>query len=681
MRTLRYGGWLLALGLLLPGCADEQITPDAKVSKHDGRADGGPGKDGTGPSTDVVNDNGKPGEGGGPKPDSGPGPDLCSTPKSCPVTFSLQKGSESKAELCGDFNTWQCQPMTLAGASWQATVTLDHGKQVLYKFRLDGSTWISDPANPKKTSDSFQNSILDVACAPSCAPAPDGGGPTPDTGTPPTGFDWHDAVMYFVLVDRFADGDKTNNKPEPNVQTPANWQGGDLAGLLDKLKTGYFTGPNGLGVNVIWISSPIDVPDGKYQGDDGHDYTGYHGYWPAELDKVEEHIGDLATLKALVAEAHKQGVKIVFDYVMNHVHAESSVYKNHNGWFWSLQYSGKDCVCGGGCSWETSPEKDRCWFRPYLPDFNFTLADARKFSVDNAVKWAKDLGVDGMRLDAVKHIEMSWLTDLRSELKKLTPAGQTFYLVGETFTSDKGLLKSYIDPATKLDGQFDFPLRAQLVRNILKREGSLKELEGFLNANDGFYGPGAIMGTFLGNHDLPRSVNLAEDQPQFGDWDSGKSRAWSNQPAQPGYDRAYQRLGVAFAALLTLPGVPLIYYGDEIGLAGGGDPDNRRFMPWSGTSTDQDALRALVKKLTKIRASHVALRKGTRKQVWLGDDVYGYQMTSGSDTLVVVLNRSDSDQTITLTHVAPTFSELLGGGTVAGSSVSIPKRSALILKP
>ena len=210
------------------------------------------------------------------------------------------------------------------------------------------------------------------------------------------------------------------------------------------------------------------------------------------------------------------------------------------------------------------------------------------------------------------------------------------------------------------------------------RQGTFYDLEGFLSSNDGYYGSGSIMGTFIGNHDLPRIVNLAEDTPQFGDWDSGKSRAWNNLPWQPSYDRAYQRVGVAFAALLTLPGIPLIYYGDEIGLAGGGDPDNRRFMQWSGTSTHQDALRALVSKLTKIRAAHPALRQGTRKQVWMGTDVYAYELTSGGDKLVVVLNRSDVDQTIKLQ--GSSYTDLLNGGTVAGSSLTTPARTARILQ-
>ncbi len=490
------------------------------------------------------------------------------------------------------------------------------------------------------------------------------------------GFDWRDGIMYFVLLDRFLDGDAGNNKPEIGVETPANWQGGDLAGLLAKLRAGYFTS---LGVNVLWLSSPLDAPDGKYPGKDAHDYTGFHGYWPRDLGKIEARLGDLALLKQVVSEAHQAGIRVVVDYVMNHVHQSSPVYTSHPEWFWPLDLGGKSCICGSGCDWKP-PEGLRCWFDPFLPDFDFTLQAARSFSVENAVGWVKQLGVDGYRLDAVKHIELSWLTELRARLAaEVVKPGQRFYLIGETFDGDRDLLKQFVDPATKLDGQFDFPLRAQLVKSVLLRQGSLgADLDTFLNGNQSYYGKDALMGTFLGNHDLPRAIHLAEDTPQFGEWDTGKSRAWSNLPAQPSSAAPYQRLALAFTVLLTIPGLPTIYYGDELGLAGGGDPDNRRPMLWSGASTEQEALRATIAKLCAIRKQHPALRRGTRKEVWLGADVYAYRMSEGSDVLVIVINRSDAEQTIQLP--AAGYQDLLRNQAMTGPSYKLAPRSSYVLQ-
>ena len=672
---------LTLLSLCLVGCPDvtEEVDfPDG--SSGDTKPyvyPDGPGADGleAGSQKDVAIGNDGAADAAG---DAGvaDGPvttaDACGTPGSCSVTFTYAKGSESKVELWGDFNSWKTgQAMTASGSSWTTSLTLKHGQTLKYKFVLDGKTWVKDPQNPKDDGAPNYNSVLTVSCPSSCG---DGSVTTPDQGTTPGAWDWRDGVMYFVLLDRFNNGDKSNDKKEANVQTPANWQGGDLAGLLAKLKAGYFTG---LGVNVIWISSPVDAPDGKYAGTDAHDYTGYHGYWPTDLTKVEERLGTMTLLKQVIAEAHKQKIKVVMDYVMNHVHQNSPTFKSNKKWFWDLYWGTKKCVCGQGCSWDSSPDNLRCWFMPYLPDFNFKDQAARKFSVDNAIKWIKDTGVDGYRLDAVKHIEMSWLTDLRYQVKQLG-LKQHFYMVGETFTYSKNVLKPYIDPGTKLDGQFDFPLREKLIKIILMRQSNFYDLDTFLNGNDGYYGSGAVMGTFLGNHDLPRIIHQAEDSPRFGSMDSGKSKAWNTGLGLPSYAKPYERVAVAFTALMTLPGVPLIYYGDEIGLAGGGDPDNRRFMQWSGYNSHQSKLKAHIAKLAKLRAAHRSLSRGKRQQLWKSNDVYAYSMTYGGKKLTVVLNRGDSAATIKLP--GSSYTDLLNGGTVSGASVKVSGRSSLVLK-
>jgi glycosidase len=113
-------------------------------------------------------------------------------------------------------------------------------------------------------------------------------------------------------------------------------------------------------------------------------------------------------------------------------------------------------------------------------------------------------------------------------------------------------------------------------------------------------------------------------------------------------------------------------------MAGGGDPDNRRFMAWSNLSGYQTALKAHVAKLAKIRAAHPALRQGARQQHWVASDVYAYSMTYGSDKVIVVLNRSDSQQSITLPGTS--YTDLLGGATFSAGSVTIAPRSSLVLQ-
>ena len=600
-----------------------------------------------------------------------PQPPMCADDlKRCDHVFSLADGGEKSVEVRGDFaaGAWMSGvPMTKSGGVWMASVPVPFGKPVAYKFYVDGTTWKTDPQNPKTMSDGAGglNSVLDAqTCAFWSCDVP--------SGT----YDWRDAVMYFAFVDRFVDGDPTNNgAPVTSVDPAANYQGGDWKGLLSKIDDGYFTE---LGVNTLWITVPLDNPESAGLGTDNKQYSAYHGYWPVDLSKTEERFGTLADLKALVDGAHAKNIRVLLDYAMHHVYKTSTVYTQHPDWFWPPG----TCICGDpGCSFDDPVLSKQCWFRDYLPTFNFNVGAARDFSVSNAIQWVKDSGADGFRLDAVKQIETAWVTDLRARAKtELEPISkQHFYMVGETFTGDKGLIKSYVDPSAKLDGQFDFPMRVQVVSTVLMRQGAMSDLEGFLAANDGYYGSG-VMSTFLGNHDIPRAIHFAEDTPLWKDpWDGGKDKNWSNQPALPAGTSAFERLASAFTILFTNKGIPLIYYGDEIGMPGAGDPDNRRMMQLSGYSQGQTALLAHVKKLTAVRAAHPALRKGNRKPLSATNDTLAYEMTYAGDDVVVLVNRSDTAHAIGGLP-AGAWTDQLGGGAVSGSATVGPRSSMVLTK-
>jgi glycosidase len=206
------------------------------------------------------------------------------------------------------------------------------------------------------------------------------------------------------------------------------------------------------------------------------------------------------------------------------------------------------------------------------------------------------------------------------------------------------------------------------------------DLDGFLGGNDGFYGAG-VMSTFVGNHDVPRSIHFAQDQPIWTDpWAGGKERAWTNQPGLPGGMSAFERMATAFAVIFTLPGVPLVYYGDEFGMPGAGDPDNRRFMQWSGYSQGQTFLRDRVAALAAIRAEHPALRRGTRETVHVSNDTLVYKMQDGADVVYVAINRSDAQQTV---QNLPSggMTDALDGSSHQGPSLAIPPRTARVLVP
>jgi glycosidase len=601
--------------------------------------------------------------------DTGP-PECDDANKRCDHEFTLPDQGYGQVELIGDFapGAWDSGvAMALDGGTWTVTTDLPWDTQVIYKFKIDGGAqYIPDPNNPNQVDDGFGgfNSVLGgITCEDwTCEPG--------NIGT----FDWRDSVLYFVFVDRFNNGDPTNDGPI-GVETLADWQGGDWAGVTAKIEEGYF---DELGVNTLWISVPMNNTQESGLGTDNHEYSAYHGYWPQHLDQTEEHFGTLAELQTLVEAAHAHEIKVIVDYAMNHVHISAPVYAEHNDWFWPNDNGGGgNCVCGQGCSWGGDQGR-RCWFTSYLPDFNFTNAAARDFSIDNALQWIADTGIDGFRLDAVKHIENQWLLDLRARVtNEVEPeTGEHFYMVGETFDGDRAVIKSYVSSAM-LDGQFDFPLRMEATAKLIMRKGTMAELAGFMDSNDDYYGAG-IMSTFIGNHDIPRVIHLAQDNPVWdNEWTDGKDLAWSNVPL-PGGTSAFERMALGFTLIMTIPGVPLIYYGDEYGMAGAGDPDNRRFMQWDGYSPGQLLLRDHVAALTQLRADHPALRRGNRATLSADNDTLLYSMSEGSETIYVAFNRADATRTVGGLP-GGSYTDLLGGPGVSGPSFDLPARTSVIL--
>jgi glycosidase len=202
----------------------------------------------------------------------------------------------------------------------------------------------------------------------------------------------------------------------------------------------------------------------------------------------------------------------------------------------------------------------------------------------------------------------------------------------------------------------------------------------FLDGNDGFYGSNAIMSTFIGNHDLPRVIHLAANSRLWGDnqYADGKDRAWSQPPiGAPSEREAYERMANGFAILAATKGAPLVYYGDEIGLPGAGDPDNRRFMAWSGLGSNQTWLRERVSKLFKIREAHPALRRGTRQTVSLTNDTWLFKMSTAGDTVYVAVNRGDGPATVSGLPSTVALRELVNGTAQQSSTVSVPARQTL----
>jgi glycosidase len=738
MRTVRHLGFVLAaspaliLGSSL-GCGNDhpnplylqnQFPPDAAPydAGTGGSGGGYPYGYGGGPTADATT-----------KPvDAAVGPGCAVSSQVCPEVFTFPFGGESTVDVMGDYSAtgWTVgTPMVHSGSGpfgseWYASLPVPYGQPVQYKFRVNGSTtWITDPNNPTVVdAGSGNTNSLDPAllCAsPTCA----------QEGELAAGvFDWRDAVIYFVFVDRFFKGTSANASCSvsgasvgENQATSANYLGGNWAGVTDKVNAGYFTD---LGVNTLWITVPVKNADdilgagvgGNCSGTScsatSYEYTGYHGYWPSDPDKIESCFGTEAELAALIKAAHAKKLKVLFDYAMVDIHTSSALYTQHvndnPSWFTQM------CQCGApGCS---DYNDYKCWFAPYLAHYDFTNSTAaRESSVGSALNLVKTYGNDAFRLDAIKQVDPSWLASLRPQLttyeSSLGETGPTqhFYMVGETYDfNDMNYIRSFIDPSAKLDGQFDFPLRYRIVDTMLLRDTGatldypiadgnpwtytspvgMAGLQKFMDFNDSYYPTGSVMSTFVGNQDLPRSIHFGEQTlpswlgSDLGDalTTSGSNNAWTGEPNAETDPTAFDRLANAFAVLFTTKGAPLLYYGDEIGLAGAGDPDNRRFMQWSGYSAPQQALHDRLAILLKIRSAHPAMRRGTRTTLSVSADLWVFSETTtvgtATDTVYVAINRSDS--ALTATGVPTGLPELVTGSGSATGNDSIPARQTRV---
>lgn len=507
-------------------------------------------------------------------------------------------------------------------------------------------------------------------------------------------FDYRDGVLYMFLVDRFANGDKANDKPVGGpVHYDADWHGGDLQGALKVMQSGYF---EKMGVRTIWLSPANEQTSNSHKGDGNQDYSAYHGYWPTKARNIEPRFGGDAALRAFVAEAHKRGLRVLLDLINNQVHKDHEYVAKNSSWFRQA------CQCGTpGCGWSEKPFE--CLFQPYLPDINWTTAGAEKQFIADAVNWIAEFDLDGFRVDAVKHVESNSVTNMRAELtRRFEQGGARVFMVGETAVgeNDNGTFFGerfdngfqWIDAYTGqngLDGQFDFPTRHNMADGLVNGLKPLNEVEGELAKSENSYRPGNHHVRFLNGHDNPRIASIAAQDPKLGcSWSSG-CRDDALPPASYGDAQVYVKLKRALTVLYSMPGVPYLYAGDELAFPGGNDPDMRRNMifeesdlqglqmakpggsPLVPTAQQLD-LRNWVRKLGETRKASRALRRGNRVTL-LGNEgdlwVYAYE-AGAKEIAVVAINRGGAvNRTVSLALLplggVTGFTSALGTGSAS----------------
>jgi glycosidase len=428
-------------------------------------------------------------------------------------------------------------------------------------------------------------------------------------------WDPRDAIVYQVVLDRF----RGDAGPLAPPALPSDRAGGTLAGLRQALEAGEI---EALGVNTLWLSPLYQNPEGEFPGTDGHSYTSYHGYWPIASRVLDARITSEEELDRFMQAAHDRGIRVLFDVVPNHVHEQHAWVKEHPDWF------KPGCTCGQGkCDWATHIKT--CWFAPYLPDLDWTNIDAARAGTSEVMWWFDRWGADGLRIDAVPMMPRAATRRIAHAVRtRYEHAGNIPYILGENFTGPGGYdsLRYDLGPFG-LDGSFHFPLMWTLRATLAEESAPMADIDTSFRAGElAWDGAGAVMGMMIDNHDVSRFASVSAG--------SGAGDSWTPAP-QPLDPVVYAKQRVALATVLTLPGAPVVYYGDEIGLAGRNDPDSRRVMP-AETSliSSQVETRDVVRRVGRARACSDALRRGALRTIAadqerfvfareLPDDVHG----------------------------------------------------------
>ena len=626
-------------------------------------------------------------------------------------------GDANTVELVGEWDWDSPTTMTEMDGLWSASIELNEGLYC-YKFIVDNE-YIFDPANTYRGyCDGIENSvvrvgnvapishqIIDDTLVVSSVENPNSdyaftqNGATwvldltqlPDgkhsitlsadgkeslavfwTG-PNADFVWDDALIYMVMTDRFVNGNTSNDGAPSGAEPEADWMGGDLEGVTQMIESGYFTD---LGVNALWISPFNTNPTGSYIAADGqHQVSGYHGYWPVEPRQVDPRFGGEAALTEMVEAAHDAGLRVMADFVVNHVHEDHVYAQEHPEWF------NQGCICGTDmCDW-TERRLD-CLFMDYMPDLDWKNRDASEQIIADALWWAETFDLDGLRVDAVKHVDDYAMTNLATRInERFEATGTDFYLKGETAMGWSGhslednaeqyqTINRYIGD-NALDGQADFVLYHAVVDNVFTTGNmNYHHLDFWTNRSQDQYVDGAIMVPYLGSHDSSRYLSrIQNDGTQWNQWEE---QARPTTPSAASYQSAKQ--GIAW--LLTTPGAPMLYMGDEFGQHGGADPDNRRMLDFNLNEGQQD-LKNFTSEIANVRLENEALRRGVYSTFHAESDLLAYEMTSDEQSLLVVLNRGGSNQLQSSYDEVIFGDSALNDGTlsVLGDSVTILAKS------
>lgn len=423
-------------------------------------------------------------------------------------------------------------------------------------------------------------------------------------------FDWDESVIYFMVTDRFFDGNESNNAANgPQTYGKDNaglYHGGDFAGITQKLD--YL---EDLGINTIWITPIVEnIPGVQVTGEGADDVpynAAFHGYWASDFTKLNPALGTKEEFQTLIDQAHSRGIRIMVDIVVNHAGYDTE--------FGNMIRSGDDVVSG-------SDQKDSL---SNLPDFRTEDSAVSAQLVKWQMQWVKDFGIDYFRVDTVKHVENDTWTELKNALTETDP---NFKMIGEYagggYASNGNTLGT-----GEMDSDLDFDFNDQAA-NFVK--GNISSVENFLASRNSALNNIYMTGQFLGSHD--------EDGFKQKLLDGGMKE-----------DAATAASMVAASLQITAKGQPVIYYGEEIGLTGLNNypyQTNRYDFDWSMVNNDNKTYQHYKKMLSIRNAYTDVFARGDRKTI-VASDEKGYDIVSRSyqgTKLYVGLNIKGAAQTV-----------------------------------
>lgn len=500
----------------------------------------------------------------------------------------------------------------------------------------------------------------------------------------------NDDVIYLIMTDRFANGDPSNDDPAIargllNRNKARYYHGGDFAGIREKLP--YL---KSLGVTAIWMTPVYDNANhlNGRERYNNEDITDYHGYGAVDFYGVEEHFGTLESYRELVDAAHRLGIKVIQDEVANHTGPYhpwvqdpptptwfngTEAHHLANTWqVWTLLDPHATAAMRKGTL--------EGWFANILPDLNQNDPEVSRYLIQNSLWWIGRTGFDAIREDTVPYVPRSFWRDWTNAIHHAYP---NVRIVGEVFEPDPAIPAFYqgghegfdgID--TGLDSVFDFPLQSAIQR-VFAGHGSPTELSRII-AHDSLYPAASRLVTFIDNHDMARFLN--EKGATMDD------------------------LARAFTFLFSVRGTPLIYYGDEIGMPGANDPDNRRDFPggWpadtrnafekTGRTADENRLFDHIRQLAAIRRGSEALRHGAMIDLIATDHAYAFARKAGNEGVIAVVHEGPAGETVRIPVGAAGLRDGLQLSDAAGVlppvqvsngciEVELPARAAAIYLP